>query len=130
MHNADVVATRVHGESHVVGGIDGKRAWYTSLNATAGKRISHSAAATAIPGVVFVGGSDGHLWAVSTADGHTLWSYETAHDFDTVNHVKAHGGSISSAGPILAGGMLFVGSGYGVVAETPGNVLLAFGTSR
>ncbi len=109
---------------------DGKRAWYSPLNAAAGKRVSHSAAATAIPGVVFVGGSDGHLWALSTADGHSLWSYETAHEFDTVNHVKAHGGSISSAGPIVAGGMLFVGSGYGVVAETPGNVLLAFGASR
>ncbi len=41
--------------------------------------------------------------------------------------VPAHGGSIVSAGPTVAGGMLFVGSGYGVVAETPGNVLLAFG---
>jgi hypothetical protein len=27
----------------------------------------------------------------------------------------------------VAGGMLFVGSGYGVVAESPGNVLIAFG---
>ncbi len=31
------------------------------------------------------------------------------------------------AGPTVAGGMLFVGSGYGVVNESPGNVLLAFG---
>ena len=30
-------------------------------------------------------------------------------------------------GPTVAGGMLFVGSGYGVVTGTPGNVLLAFG---
>ena len=40
--------------------------------------------------------------------------------FETVNAVPAHGGSIISAGPTIAGGMLFVGSGYGVVNDTPG----------
>jgi polyvinyl alcohol dehydrogenase (cytochrome) len=76
--------------------------------------------------VVFVGGSDGRLWALSSRDGRSLWSFETARPFDTVNAVAAHGGSISAAGATVAGGMLFVGSGYGVVSETPGNVLLAF----
>jgi polyvinyl alcohol dehydrogenase (cytochrome) len=106
---------------------DGERAWFTPLNASADHKVSHSAAVTVIPGVLFVAGSDGRLWALSTADGHSLWSVETAHPFDTVNGVPAHGGSIVSAGPVVAGGMLFVGSGYGVVADTPGNVLLAFG---
>lgn len=105
---------------------DGQRAWYTQLNSTDQKRVTHSAAATVIPGVVFVGGSDGRLWALSSGDGRSLWSFETARPFDTVNHVPAHGGSISSAGPTVAGGMLFVGSGYGVVQGSPGNVLLAF----
>jgi polyvinyl alcohol dehydrogenase (cytochrome) len=105
---------------------DGQRAWYTPLNSTAQKRVLHSAAATVIPGVVFVGGSDGRLWALSTSDGSSLWSFETAHSFDTVNRVPAHGGSISAPGPTVAGGMLFVGSGYGIVQESPGNVLLAF----
>ncbi len=105
---------------------DGRRAWYTPLNSTAQKRVTYSAAATVIPGVVFVGGSDGRLWALSSADGRPLWSYETARSFDTVNAVPAHGGSISAPGPTVAGGMLFVGSGYGVVTGTPGNVLLAF----
>jgi len=105
---------------------DGLRAWYNPLNSTAAKKVTHSAAATAIPGVVFVGGSDGQLWALSSGDGHSLWSFETARSFDTVNAVPAHGGSISAPGPTVAAGMLFVGSGYGVVAETPGNVLLAF----
>jgi len=77
--------------------------------------------------VLFVAGSDGKLWALSTTDGHPLWSVETAHTFETVNAVPAHGGSIISAGPVVAGGMLFVGSGYGVVSDKPGNVLLAFG---
>jgi polyvinyl alcohol dehydrogenase (cytochrome) len=105
---------------------DGQRAWYTPLNSTAQKKVTHSAAATVIPGVVFVGGSDGRLWALSSSDGRSLWSFETARPFDTVNAVPAHGGSISAAGPTVADGMLFVGSGYGVVTESPGNVLLAF----
>jgi polyvinyl alcohol dehydrogenase (cytochrome) len=105
---------------------DGQRAWYTPLNSTEQKRVGHSAAVTVIPGVLFVGGSDGRLSALSTIDGRPLWSFETAHSFDTVNRVPAHGGSISAPGPTVAGGMLFVGSGYGIVQESPGNVLLAF----
>jgi polyvinyl alcohol dehydrogenase (cytochrome) len=76
---------------------------------------------------LFVAGTDGRLWALSTDDGRVLWSFETANPFNTVNSVTAHGGSIVSAGPTVAGGMVFIGSGYGVVSEKPGNVLLAFG---
>ncbi len=36
-------------------------------------------------------------------------------------------GRSSPPEPTVAGGMLFVGSGYGVVTDKPGNVLLAFG---
>jgi len=105
---------------------DGHREWYTPLNSTAQTRITHSAAATAIPGVVFVGGSDGKLWALASSDGHSLWSFDTARDFATVNKVPAHGGSISAPGATVADGMLFIGSGYAVVSDNPGNVLLAF----
>jgi polyvinyl alcohol dehydrogenase (cytochrome) len=105
---------------------DGQRAWYTPLNSTAEKRVTHSAAATVIPGVLFVGGSDGRLWALSSRDGQSLWSFDTAQTFETLNKVPAHGGSIIAPGPTVADGMLFVGSGYGVVSESPGNVLLAF----
>ena len=49
-------------------------------------------------------------------------------DFDTVNQVTARGGSVGAPGPTVAGGLLFVGSGYvGLGNGTPGNVLLAFG---
>jgi polyvinyl alcohol dehydrogenase (cytochrome) len=106
---------------------DGQRAWSTPLNATPENKVTHSAAVSLIPGVVFAGGSDGRLWALDSSDGHALWSFETAHPFDTVNGVPARGGSIIAPGPVIAGGMLFAGSGYGVVTETPGNVLLAFG---
>jgi polyvinyl alcohol dehydrogenase (cytochrome) len=106
---------------------DGVQKWCAPLDTGTDPKVSYSAAVTAIPGVLLVGGSDGSLWALSTDDGHTLWKYQTAMPFQTVNGVPAHGGSIVSAGATVAAGMVFVGSGYGVVAETPGNVLLAFG---
>jgi polyvinyl alcohol dehydrogenase (cytochrome) len=106
---------------------DGQRRWSTRPGAAEDPKVQYSAAVTAIPGVLFACASDGGLWALSSDDGHTLWSYQTAHPFTTVNAVPAHGGSISSAGATVAGGMLFVGSGYGVVSDSPGNVLLAFG---
>jgi polyvinyl alcohol dehydrogenase (cytochrome) len=56
-----------------------------------------------------------------------LWSFETSREFTTVNQVPARGGSIGSIGPTIAGGMVFIGSGYSVASGTPGNVLLAFG---
>ena len=103
----------------------GEQLWYTSL-AKPGARVNNSAATSAIPGVAFVGGSDGVLHALNTANGKVIWEYETARSFDTVNKVSARGGAISSIGPTIAGGMLFVGSGYAVIGGNPGNVLLAF----
>jgi polyvinyl alcohol dehydrogenase (cytochrome) len=105
---------------------DGQRVWYAPLNSMPEKKLAHAAAATLIPGVLFVAGSDGRLWALKSQDGKTLWSFDTARSFDTVNAVPAHGGSISAAGAVVGGGLLLIGSGYGVVGDTPGNVLLAF----
>jgi polyvinyl alcohol dehydrogenase (cytochrome) len=42
-----------------------------------------------------------------------------------VNKVPARGGSLNGPGPAIAGGMLFVTSGY-ANNGIPGNVLLAF----
>ena len=89
-------------------------------------KSNNSAATSAIPGVAFEGGMDGQLHAVSTKDGSALWSFDTARSFDTVNKVPAHGGGMGSAGPTVADGMLFVGSGYAVTGDRSGNVLLAF----
>ncbi len=106
---------------------DGKRLWFNPLGSTPdGDGPQSRAPASAIPGAVFIGDSDGRLTALSTADGHALWSFDTARAFDTVDRVKAKGGSISSAGATVAGGMVFVGSGYAVAGGRPGNVLLAF----
>ena len=88
---------------------------------------SHSAAVTAIPGVVFAGTMDGRLRAISTRDGKVLWEYDTSKDFQTVNGVKANGGSMSNAGATVVGGMVFMNSGYSHHGGiTPGNVLLGF----
>ena len=83
-------------------------------------------AATVIPGVVFAGARDGTLRAYSTGDGEVLWEYNTMQEYETVNGVRAKGGSIGGHGPAIVGGMLFMGSGYNITSA-PGNVLLAFG---
>jgi polyvinyl alcohol dehydrogenase (cytochrome) len=84
------------------------------------------AAVTAVPGVVFSGAMDGHLRAYSAADGTILWDFDTEPDFPTVNEVPAHGGSMSGSGPVVAGNMLYVASGFTVTAGMAGNVVLAF----
>jgi polyvinyl alcohol dehydrogenase (cytochrome) len=105
----------------------GKQKWSTSVTSSAARR-GLTAALTAIPGVVFSGSQDGTLRAFSADTGRLLWSYNTLQDFKTVNGVAARGGSMGAPGPIVVGGMLFVGSGYvGLGNGTPGNVLLAFG---
>ncbi len=87
-----------------------------------------AAPVTVIPGVVFFGSSEGKLYGYATTDGKALWQYDTAHPFETVNGVPATGGTINSAGPVVAGGMVFVPSGYSDLgAGARGNVLLAFG---
>jgi polyvinyl alcohol dehydrogenase (cytochrome) len=103
----------------------GEKLWFTRL-AKEGVRVSNAAAASAIPGVAFVGGTDGKLHALLTSDGHVIWEYDTARPFETVNKVPAHGGAMGAPGPTIAGGMLFAGSGYAVTGSNSGNVLLAF----
>ena len=87
---------------------------------------AQSAAVTAISGVVFSGGLDGHLRAYGSGDGAIVWDVDTVRDFETVNGVSARGGSLDGPGPVVAGGTLFVNSGYAFIGGMPGNVLLAF----
>jgi len=88
---------------------------------------AQSAAVTTIPGAIFSGSVDGHFRAYSSKDGKIIWDYDTVRDFETVNQIPAHGGSLDGPGAAIAGGMLFVNSGYGYFFGMPGNVLLAFG---
>ncbi len=106
----------------------GEKVWYAAPQPCSRPNCSPAqpAAVTAIPGVVFSGSDDGHLRAYATEDGHLLWDLDTARDYQTVNGVPAKGGSLDGAGPVIAGGMLFVNSGYARNGGMPGNVLLAF----
>ncbi len=108
---------------------DGERKWFTPLQPlpALAQHPGQDGPVTAVPGVVFSGGWDGVLRALSASDGHLLWEYNTVQEFKTVNGVAAKGGSMGAAGPTVAGGMLFAGSGYiGVRNGIPGNVLLVF----
>jgi polyvinyl alcohol dehydrogenase (cytochrome) len=87
---------------------------------------AQSAALTAIPGVVFSGAMDGRLRAYSTVDGLVVWDFDAVRDFTTVNGIPARGGAFDGPGPAIAGGILYVNSGYGRYGAMPGNVLLAF----
>jgi polyvinyl alcohol dehydrogenase (cytochrome) len=76
---------------------------------------------------VFTGGWDGILRAVDTT-GKVIWTFDANKDFTTVNGIVANGGSFGSAGPVVAGGMLYTTSGYvGIQQGSQGNVVLAFG---
>ena len=107
----------------------GEVVWHTphpGCGDTPGCSPAQSAAVTAIAGVVFSGGLDGHLRAYSADTGKIIWDIDTKREYATVNGVKANGGSLDGPGPVIAGGMLYVNSGYGFLGSTPGNVLLAF----
>jgi polyvinyl alcohol dehydrogenase (cytochrome) len=88
---------------------------------------SQGAAVTVIPGAVLSGSYDGGLRAYAADDGSLVWQFDTNREFDTVNGVKATGGSMDGPGPTVAGGLLFVNSGYGGISGRPGDVLLVFG---
>jgi polyvinyl alcohol dehydrogenase (cytochrome) len=77
---------------------------------------------TAIPGVVFSGGIDGHLRAYSAKTGAFVWDVDTKQQYNTVNGVSGHGGSLDGPGAVVVGGMLYVNSGYTKFGTTPGNV--------
>ena len=112
---------------------DGKQVWRAEPAQAAcswGTRnclAAQSQAVSAIPGAVFSGSEDGHLRAYSSADGHVIWDFDTAQSFTSVNGVPAVGGSLDNGGVTVAGGMVYVNSGYGRIAGQPGNLLLAFG---
>jgi polyvinyl alcohol dehydrogenase (cytochrome) len=87
---------------------------------------SQSGAVTAMPGAVFSGSLDGHLRAYSTSTGEVLWDVDTVRSYETINGQPARGGALDGPGPVMAGGILYVNSGYGPFGGMPGHVLLAF----
>ena len=129
---SDIQSPARAGGLHAINLTTGQRAWFAEpvppiCKAGPGCSAAQAAAPTVIPGVVFSGSADGGLRAYSARDGSILWTYDTNPSFDTVNNVKANGGSLIGPGPVIAGGMLFVASGYGSHSGRGGNVVLAFG---
>jgi polyvinyl alcohol dehydrogenase (cytochrome) len=110
----------------------GQRAWFAEAVPPIcapgpGCNAAQAAAPTVIDGVVLSGSADGGIRAYSTKDGSIIWTFDTNPVFETVNKVKANGGSLIGPGAVVAGGMLFVTSGYGSHNGRGGNVVLAFG---
>ncbi len=109
----------------------GEKVWHTepmkpACAGTRGCTPAQMAPATLIAGAVFSGSMDGHLRAYDTKDGKVVWDFDTLREFETVNGVKAKGGSLNATGPVVGGGALYVNSGYSTLGGMGGNVLLAF----
>jgi len=127
--NAYFVFRGAGGGVVALGLADGIEKWFTPIPAQESMSIHTglTAAVTLIPGVVFTAGLDGMVHAFRTYDGRPVWEYDTTKEITTVNGLTARGGSIGSAGVTVAGGMVFVPSGYtGFQGGQPGNLLLAF----
>ncbi len=120
------------GGLHAVSLATGARAWVTPAPPPAcgkpnrGCNAAQFSAVTAIPGIVFSPSNDGAVRAYDTKTGGIVWTVDTNRDFHTLNGVRAKGGSMNGPAPVVAGGMLYVSSGYGTFGLRPGNVLLAF----
>ena len=95
-----------------------------------------SQAITVMPGIVFAGSYDGHFRAFEAATGKIVWDVDTGTDpVRSVNGQLVHGGVMDGGGATIAGGMVYVHSGYagrsGATAgrdmrNADGNVLMAF----
>ena len=85
-----------------------------------------SQAVSAIPGVVFAGAMDGRFRAYDSQTGKVVWEVDTAAPVTTVSGKPAKGGVIDGAGPTVAGGVVYVTSGYQGRSGSPGMVLMAF----
>ena len=95
-----------------------------------------SQAVSVIPGAVFAGSYDGHFRAYDPNTGRVIWDVDTgSQPIKALSGKMVYGGVMDGAGPTIAGGMVYVHSGYagrsGSTAgrdmrNADGNVLLAF----
>jgi polyvinyl alcohol dehydrogenase (cytochrome) len=85
-----------------------------------------SQAISAMPGAVFAGSMDGRFRALDPATGKILWDFDTTAKVMSVTGKEAMGGVMDGAGPTIAGGVVYVSSGYQGRSGQPGIVLMAF----
>ena len=82
------------------------------------------------------GSYDGHFRAYDAATGKILWDYDTGTEpIKALNGKMVFGGVMDGAGPTIAGGLVYVHSGYAGrsratagrnMRNADGNVLMAF----
>ncbi len=109
----------------------GEVLWHTPHENNCGDRENCdpgiSAPATATRHAVFAGAMDGVFRAYDPGTGDELWQFDTAREFSALGGASGLGGTIGgSSGPVIADGMVYTTSGYGMYFHMPGNVLLAF----
>lgn len=113
---------------------DGRVLWRVDApDACAGREACYpgfSAAPAALPGAVLVGSLDGHLRAYAGESGELLLDFDSARGFADAVGGAGRGGAIDGPGPLVAGGRVYLNSGYGQFGQMPGNVLLALEPSR
>ena len=64
-------------------------------------------------GILFAGGLNGIFHAYSSSTGAKLWKFDTRREYRSVNQLTGKGGTIDGSGPVIAGDMLYLNSGYG-----------------
>jgi polyvinyl alcohol dehydrogenase (cytochrome) len=110
--------------------LTGETRWQTSIEGTCDDREQcHpglSAAIVATPDLVFAGALDGFVRAYAADTGAVVWRFDTARDFDATDGSRAVGGTLDVHGPMIAGDMMFILSGYARQSLRGGNALLAF----
>lgn len=91
-------------------------------------KLALPAATSSAPGLVVQGSQDGKLRIHDSRTGAIVWEYDTVRSFTGTNGLVGQGGSINGAGATIAGGWIYLNSGYAQYpgAGIPGNVLLAF----
>lgn len=120
------------GGLHAVELATGRKVWYAPPRPLLcglpryGCSAAQAVGVAVIPGIVFAGAADGGFRAYSSSTGEVVWEYDTNREFETVNGVPAHGGSLIGSGPTVVDAMVYVNSGYGTNGGRVGNVLLAF----
>ena len=108
----------------------GEPLWYAGWpDACAGRAYCHpgvSQAITVAGGQVYAGGMDGLVRGYDVDSGELVFELDTTQPFPVLGGGTSQGGSLGGgAGPIAAGGRLYLSSGYGLYNHMPGNLLLA-----
>jgi polyvinyl alcohol dehydrogenase (cytochrome) len=94
-----------------------------------------SAAVTLANNLLYTAGLDGIVRIYDSVSGALLRELDTTISVEGVNGESGNGGTIDSGGPVVAGGMLYINSGYTTFGRDPtwfagpGNALMAFGSS-